>query len=129
MSKVEANGSSASEAAEARLKSTDNGDKKPAAHSVRQRDTYRPFPSICLEERGYGMFSEGASNAPYAGYETLRRGRRQSGDRWRRRGRELPERRTGNADDAGGTHVQERGKDGSQMYDVPVPRAPGPVQS
>ena len=60
-------GSSASEAAEARLKSTDNGDKNPSAHSDRLRDTYRPFLSICLEGRGYGTFIEGASNDPYAG--------------------------------------------------------------
>ena len=70
MVKMEANGSSAAKAAGATLKPTGNGGKKPPTRPARQRDTFRPAPSISSEGRNYGMFSEGSSNAPYAGFRS-----------------------------------------------------------
>ena len=50
-----------------RRKSTGAGSKKPSTQAGRQQDMYRSNLSLCSGDRNYGMFSEGASNAPYAG--------------------------------------------------------------
>ena len=67
MVKVEAKRASASNAAGATLGSIDAKEGNPSTHPDRQQDMYPTCHSTFSGDRNYGMFSEGASNAPYAG--------------------------------------------------------------
>ena len=67
MVKVQAKCASASNAEGAMVGSIDAKEEGPSTHPDNRQDMYPTGPSLCSGGRNYGMFSEGASNAPYAG--------------------------------------------------------------